>query len=606
MIVSMLKYTFLVYHADYAEFLQKIKEMELLHPIEKANRTIDESLLEDAARYKNIIRIFEQQLGGKEIDTTKRMEGKAILQKYDSLKREKEDLSQQLGYLQKDVEKLYPWGYFDLETIEKIQAAGVVLEFYSCAQRDFNNKWNEDYFLFEQATIASTVYFVLVSPEGSTSDLDAERHIFSSETLNSLEKKCENIQEEINKIDEKIDLLIEDSLHSLRFAYEELMDEIALSKVIANTDPAVEEKVRVLEAWCPEDKVAELNSFADEKNMLYITAEPSLEENVPIKLKNNRFARLFEFIGELYDLPNYHERDLTPFFAPFYLLFFGLCLGDAGYGLVFILGGLLARRKMENPVYKSVMTLAVWLGGATVLMGIVSGTFFGYSLIDSQIPWLQSFKAVMLDSNKLFYNALILGVIQILFGMVVKFIGQIKRFGFLSAISTLGWLFLLLGCGGTYVLSAFAGLDSEMAKWMYIIFGILGLGCVLILNDVKRNPLFNLGSGLWDSYNMITGILGDVLSYIRIFALGLSGGVMGLVFNDLAINMSGDIPVLSTIIMVLIMLVGHSINIFINGIGAFVHPMRLTFVEFYKNAGFQGGGKKYKPFAKYKEETKVL
>lgn len=119
---------------------------------------------------------------------------------------------------------------------------------------------------------------------------------------------------------------------------------------------------------------------------------------------------------------------------------------------------------------------------------------------------------------------------------------------------------------------------------------------VFVLNNLKRNPFINIGAGLWDAYNMATGILGDLLSYIRLFALGISSSVMGFVFNDLAINMSGDIPVLSTIIMLIIMIFGHGINIFMGGLGAFVHPMRLTFVEFYKNAGFEGGGKKYKPF----------
>ncbi|MBP6610449.1 MAG: ATPase, partial [Paludibacter sp.] len=136
--------------------------------------------------------------------------------------------------------------------------------------------------------------------------------------------------------------------------------------------------------------------------------------------------------------------------------------------------------------------------------------------------------------------------------------------------------------------------------------GSIGGLLIFILNDVKRNPLVNVGAGLWDSYNMATGLLGDVLSYIRLFALGISGAVMGFVFNDLAIQLSGDIPVVSHIIMIIIMLIGHGINIFMSGLSAFVHPMRLTFVEFYKNSGFEGGGKKYSPFAKYKEKESLF
>lgn len=97
---------------------------------------------------------------------------------------------------------------------------------------------------------------------------------------------------------------------------------------------------------------------------------------------------------------------------------------------------------------------------------------------------------------------------------------------------------------------------------------------------------------------MATGLFGDLLSYIRLFALGLSSGILGNVFNSLAFGMSPDIPVVGAIITVLILIVGHSINLFMSALGSLVHPMRLTFVEFYKNAGFTGGGKGYTPFKK--------
>jgi len=107
-----------------------------------------------------------------------------------------------------------------------------------------------------------------------------------------------------------------------------------------------------------------------------------------------------------------------------------------------------------------------------------------------------------------------------------------------------------------------------------------------------------MGSGIWDVYSIATGVMGDLLSYIRLFALGVSSAILGYVFNDLAMQMSGDIPVLSQIIFVIILIIGHGLNIFMASLGAFVHPMRLTFVEFYKNAGFAGGGKPYRPFSK--------
>jgi V/A-type H+-transporting ATPase subunit I len=312
-------------------------------------------------------------------------------------------------------------------------------------------------------------------------------------------------------------------------------------------------------------------------------------------LKNNKFTRLFEMIGELYDLPNYHELDLTVFFAPFYMLFFGLCLGDAGYGLLLLLGALIARPKMK-PAMKPIMSLVAILGGATTICGIIGGTLFGISLVDANWAWLASFKKFMLDSQQMFNLALILGGVQIIFGMIVKAFGTIRRYGFAYSLETWGWLILFLGGGSLYLINSKSLLSENVALyWCIVVLTLAGL-LIFIFNTPKRNPLINIGAGLWNTYNMVTGVLGDLLSYIRLFALGICGGVMGFVFNDLAMQLSGDIPVVSHIVMLIILLAGHSLNIFMSGLGAFVHPMRLTFVEFYKNAGFEGGGKKYKPF----------
>ena len=145
-------------------------------------------------------------------------------------------------------------------------------------------------------------------------------------------------------------------------------------------------------------------------------------------------------------------------------------------------------------------------------------------------------------------------------------------------------------------------------------YAALGVGGVLmlVLNTPGRNPLVNFGAGLWDFYNNLTGILSDVLSYIRLFAIGLSGGILATVFNDLAQGLSPDIPVVKVVVMVLIpvvkvvvmvliLLVGHGINLFMSAISSFVHPMRLTFVEFYKNAGFEMALRPFDPLRKMNE-----
>jgi V/A-type H+-transporting ATPase subunit I len=183
--------------------------------------------------------------------------------------------------------------------------------------------------------------------------------------------------------------------------------------------------------------------------------------------------------------------------------------------------------------------------------------------------------------------------------MFIKAANQARMYGYRYAFPTLGWLLLILGGGTVYLLNSTAHLTDNTAKIIFfLVLGISSLG-IYFFNNPKRNILINFGAGLWDTYNMVTGILGDLLSYIRLFALGISSAILGFVFNDLAMNMSPfDIPVVGQLVFVLILLIGHGINIFMSGLGSFVHPLRLTFVEFYKNAGYIGGGKKYNPFGK--------
>jgi V/A-type H+-transporting ATPase subunit I len=610
MIVKMKKYSFIVYYRQYNSFLEKLRETGVLHVIERPEGVAENDALREkmqlAARVKNAIKLLEkhtpektvyaQGSGVQSIDT---------LLKIESVFAEKENLWQKLQHAEKEYESMEVWGEFSHNRLSELKTAGLTVKFFSCNIKRFNPEWEAIYNAFEIDTVGSTVYFITVTNPDTQIDIDADPVKISKNTAPEILKIIADIQKKIEEQNALIAQTCVNEYNNLKAFQAGLSENIDMDKVLLSSNSAVENKVMLLEGWCPEESEPALNELLEKENVYFETFIPTEDDKVPVKLKNNKFARLYEMIGELYDMPNYHELDLTPFFAPFYMLFFGLCLGDAGYGLILVLVALLARKKVKEAM-RPIMSLLIWLGSATVILGTVSGTFFGYNLLESKIEWLESFKVIMLDSNQLFYTALIIGVVQIIFGMIIKAVGLVRRFGWAASLSTWGWIVVILGAGGTYALSSFAGLAPEISKWGYIIFGGAGVLLIFLLNNLKRNPLINVGAGLWDTYNMATGLLGDVLSYIRLFALGISGAVMGFVFNDLAIQLSGDIPVISQIVMVLIMLVGHGINIFMSGLSAFVHPMRLTFVEFYKNSGFEGGGKKYKPFSSYKEEESLF
>jgi len=363
---------------------------------------------------------------------------------------------------------------------------------------------------------------------------------------------------------------------------------------LQNTQKEAEEKIMLLEGWVPKTSVEQVNKYLEDKSVVYLENKPEEEDEPPILLKNNWFSRLFEPIGRMFMFPTYAEMDLTPFFAPFFMLFFGFCLGDAGYGVVLFLGATLYKFKAKKEL-KPILTLGQFLAVATVIFGILSGTIFGMNLIEEESQILdQEMKKKLFDPDEMFIFALILGAIQIVFGMIIRVFNITKQKSFFHAINTIGWLVLIFGGVSVFALKHFEYING----WTPHIYPVLGVAGILILFFNNKNPLLSFGSGLYNVYNTVTGIMGDLLSYIRLFALGLSSAILGYVFNDLALQLLNMPPVIGHLFFVILLLFGHTLNLLLASLGAFVHPMRLTFVEFYKNTGFVGGGKEYKPFKK--------
>jgi V/A-type H+-transporting ATPase subunit I len=600
----MFKYTFLVYHKEYTSFLKKIQDEGALHVIEKPQDEDENEELHRRLQYtrhlKDTISSLRYAVQNKKTEPVRTAANeKKLIEEADELFKERDQILSNLQLIENDIERSLPWGDFNRRIITELHNTGYEVRFYSSSRQRFQPEWETEYNAIEIDSNGSTIWFVTITKDIEF-EIEADRLFLPKKNLSTLLEEAKEFKARCNQKNKEIHAFALKHLHTFEDMLHKAHDEYNFAKVYWSTTKEADDKVMILEGWVPEDAVPCIDSFLDKENIYYEKAEPASGEKVPIKLKNNKFARLFESIGEMYELPNYHEVDMTPFFAPFYMLFFGLCLGDAGYGLLIIIAALIFRPKVK-PSLKPILSLALALGAGAFLIGIVSGTFLGIPLLDVNWPWIQKLKIVMLDSNQLFNLALILGIIQITFGMLVRAIAGTARFGFSRSFRHWGWLILVLGTGGSLGLEKAGILTAGQANFTMIICGSISVIFIFILNNFKRNIFINVGAGLWDSYNTITGLLGDVLSYIRLFALGVSGAAMGFVFNYLAVNLSGNIPVLSQVIMLIILLAGHGLNIFISGLGAVVHPMRLTFVEFYKNAGFEGGGKKYIPFSKHAE-----
>ena len=603
MITKMKKLTFLVYHKEYEEFLNSLRELGVVHIVEKQQGAADNTELQETIRLSNrlaaTLKLLQNQKHEKnaviatEGGTAAR--GMQVLDEVDALQTEHGKLSQQLQSYAKEKEALEAWGNFEPDNVQKLKNAGYVIGFYSCSEGNYKEEWETEYNAMIVNRISSKVFFVTLTKGGQEVDLDVEQAKLPAYSLAHLETLYNTTEQAVEENEKKLVTFSETEIPSLKAALKELQSQIEFSKVVLSSEQTAGDKLMLIEGWAPAFSQVEIEAYLNDAHVYYEITDPMPGDNVPIRLNNKGFFAWFEPICKLYMLPKYNELDLTPFFAPFFMVFFGLCLGDSGYGVFLFLGATAYRlmAKKVTPSMKSIISLIQVLAASTFFCGLLTGTFFGANIYDLNWPIVQRLKhAVLMDNNDMFQLSLILGAIQILFGMVLKAVNQTIQFGFKYAVATIGWIILLV----SMAVSALLPEVMPMGSTVHLV--ILGVSAAMIFlyNSPGKNVFLNIGLGLWDSYNMVTGLLGDVLSYVRLFALGLSGGILAGVFNSLAVGMSPDNVIAGPIVMVLIFVIGHAINIFMNVLGAMVHPMRLTFVEFFKNSGYEGGGKEYKPF----------
>ncbi|MCD8073184.1 MAG: V-type ATP synthase subunit I [Alistipes sp.] len=510
---------------------------------------------------------------------------------------EEDQLTARIVQEKKDAEYLEKWGHFSAEKIDELERVGVKLRFFHSYTREFENQrgeWEEQYTIFPVSRSEGMTYFVVIAAPGTEVLINAQEDRAPDMTygdklsvIEQLEAQRDNLKGVIERAAASVDLI---ERHGQ--AEQALLQ---LEQASGSATRAADGSLVVMEGWATAETEARVDSMLEDyPNLFYIKSDPTPEDEPPVLLKNNRFNRMFELIGSFYSLPKYGTLDMTPFFGPFYVLFFGLCLADAGYGLLLLLAGLYLSK--AKPDMKIASNLVILCGISTVICGSFMGSFFGMDIGEWQA--FGNFRNYILSTDNMFALALGLGVVQILFGMCLKVVNLTKQFGFRYSLSTIGWIIVLLSAGAAYVLGQSgepAHFEMNMVPlWLWVIMGAGGF-MMLFLNSPGKNPFLNLGTGLWNTYNHLTGIIGDVLSYIRLFAIGLSGGILASVFNQLALGLSPDIPVVKQVVMVLILVIGHGITLFMSTLSAFVHPMRLTFVEFYGNAGFESTQREFNP-----------
>ncbi|MBR1809919.1 MAG: ATPase V [Paludibacteraceae bacterium] len=607
----MKKYTFLVFHRDYEHFLEQLREAGVLHVAEKATGIADNDSLQQqiqlTGRIRKTISSAEQYLpeGSAPVNTGNApADTEALIAELPQIIAEKQQLAEFLNAVQKEQKRMQVWGNFSVDKLKALQAEGYDLQYYVCPKNKFNAEWETEYNAFVVAEDGGLIYFVTINKPAVQEQIDAEQVQLNSHNAQQLEADAEGLKGLIAAKQAQLEAWAIAHTGELEEAERQNNQSIDWKRVALSTTQLADDTLCLLEGFCPIDGTEELDKMLDQEHIFYTSEDPTEEDNTPVKLRNNWFTRMFECLTGMYGWPVYGEFDPTPILAPFFLLFFALCMGDAGYGILLIIFGILTARKVINiEMFEGLGPLITTLGIGTLVVGFFLGTFFGIDLYTaSWVP--DSLKSVMIKGDVAGFDiqmvmALCIGVFHICLAMIIKAICYTKRFGFKQNISTWGWLLLILGALATGIFALTDVFSPEVTKWVLIAVGSVSALGIYIFNTPGRNPLINIGAGLWDTYNMATGILGDVLSYIRLYALGLAGGMLGAAFNSLGLMVLGENPNVGTWLgFIAILIVGHLLNLCMSALGAFVHPLRLSFVEYFKNSGYEGKGHLYKPFAK--------
>ena len=623
MIQNMKKLTFLITNREYDQFIADIRKLGIIHVEELQQGATSDELqagLDLAERYKNVLKTLDFAAQTYELfvpqaaQSADALRGIELVETVERLTSEENDVKHRIDATEEAIAQLEPFGNFSWDTVKQLEQSGWKAFFYATPIKSWKAEWGEKYFATPISDNAKKTYFVAFAHDGEEPDITAERLSLPEESLSTYQERLKVQKEQLADIHEQ--MLLVNSIDRPSIVAGQIANEndIQLSKVHLSNERVAGGVVKLMVGWTLEEKADKVVEYLEKAHIFYELEDPAFDDNVPIQLKNDRFSSLFEPILRMYSLPNYHDIDPLPFFAPFFMLFFGLCMGDMGYGLLITAVSLaICVAKPDMAAYGK---LGALLGGMTCICGFITGTFFGIDLATVNWEWIKPLQPYFInDSMKdsffgyspMMVISVIIGLIQVLLGMTLAGCKAVKNYGPIYGVGKFSWVVALVSAT---ILFGFPMFGVEWTKPVqYVLYALIALAALGIFflnnpNAYKKDTVLgkalgvgsNLGAGIWATYGMSTGLLGDLLSYIRLFALGLTGGVLGSVFNNLAVEMSPAFPVVHELVMLLILLFGHGINFGLCMISSFVHPMRLTFVEYFKNAEFEGNGKAYQPF----------
>lgn len=530
-------------------------------------------------------------------------------EKFSSLKSlddRKNKVLQEIENMKTRVSELEPWSDVELRIDElkkfkdvKIIPGNIPDKFLEEFKKDVKNVEFADvivYDLKDKMSYAMVIYLDEEKTEEEITEL-IRLHTFSQtdiktkgnvrEEISLLKEKIGEKENELKELEKGIKAFVSD-LEGFRVLHDYLKQKRI--RLIAENNFVSTEKVNIIEGYVPTESISELEELLKDVtggDFYWTYEEASVDDkDVPIKLKNNKVVKNFEMLTEMYSMPQYGEIDPTPLFAPFYFIFSGIMIGDAGYGLlVFILTRLALKVLKLNDSTKKMVSFISYISVSSIIWGLIFGSFFGDVV---ELP-------ALINPSEDYYlmigMSLLLGGIHLFFALGIKAYMNIRDKKFLDAVYDVGFWYLAVIGAIVFIIAMALKLNStitNIGKWS-LILGLIGI--VLTGGRTEDSVGAKLGWGLYSAYG-ITSYIGDFVSYLRLMALALAGAFIAIAVN-MIVRMLFSGGIIGIIAGSIIFVIFQLFNAFLSYLSAYVHTARLTYVEMF-NKFYEGGGRPFK------------
>jgi V/A-type H+-transporting ATPase subunit I len=596
MIVKMKKITLMIREAESEFALKKLGDAGVLHIQTKPQQQSGAiSQLESAlAETNTVISLLEQM---KDNRTTPQPQPAPTAEQVLQLNQERLQKQTYLAELQKQLEWYETWGNISNDTLEKLKNSGIHVRFYIAPTQAFENEPPAQPYSVVSKNKQLTLFAVFFTNDSEklpwTETTPPEK---DAETLKLAISGC---KKEISHLTTKLEQYAA-ALPHFRKQARQINVQLTFQRAKANMGNA--EVVSYLQGFCPAEDTAQIQQLAKQNGWAYVIADPDEEDDVPTLIKLPKWLKIinpvFQFMGTL---PGYREFDVSFWFLLFFSVFFAMLIGDAGYGVIFILATYWIRKKQPTAPAEPFVLMYV-LSATTIVWGALTGTWFGYEPF-SHLPILDQFVIQRINSyieeNQIFmmYLSFLIGVIQL---TIAHLTVALSRLNSPTALAQFGWISVIWAL---FFLANNLVLGQPAPDFMMALLAF-GAALILIFSNFQRNIVKGIFSTLTNLPLDLISAFSDVVSYIRLFAVGMATVIVAQSFNNMAISIGAG-SVVGHFFAVMILLIGHGLNIVLGLMAVVVHGIRLNMLEFSGHLGMQWSGKPYTPFKITEEQTKT-